>query len=304
VDEAVSIVAMNAVRRAGRKASELAEAGGLIAVMSFFACLPVDWASGLGGRLARTIGPRLGMSRRALKNIRAALPERDDAEHRRILRGMFDNLGRTVAEFPHMEWICAAASGRVEIVDARGLAELTASGKPGLLFSGHFANWEAGSTVIHRLMGGSLLSVYRAANNPSVNWVLRRILHARQAVPKGGDGGRDLVRHLRRGGHVGMLVDQKLNDGITVPFFGRAAMTAPAIARLARHFHAPILPVRIERLAGARFRFTVLPQLAVPATSDGTADVLETMTRINRVIEAWVRERPEQWLWLHRRWPD
>jgi KDO2-lipid IV(A) lauroyltransferase len=298
------MAATNAIRKAGRRASELAEAVGLIAVMSFFACMPVDWASGLGGRVARTIGPRLGMSRRALKNIRAALPEIDDAEHRRILRGMFDNLGRTVAEFSHMSWICAAESGRVEIVDASGLTELKASGKPGLLFSGHFANWEAGSTVIHRLMGESLLSVYRAANNSAVDWVLRQSLRARQAVPKGVGGGRDLVRRLRQGGHVGMLVDQKLNDGIAVPFFGREAMTAPAIARLALHFHAPILPVRIERLAGARFRFTVLPQLAVAETGDASADVLETMTRINLIIEAWVRDRPEQWLWLHRRWPD
>jgi KDO2-lipid IV(A) lauroyltransferase len=298
------MVAMNALRQAGRKTYELAEAAGLIAVMGFFACMPVDWASALGGRIARTIGPRLGMSRRALSNIRAALPESDTAEHRRILRDMFDNLGRTVAEFSHMSWICAAESGRVEIADASGLAELKASGKPGLLFSGHFANWEVGSTVIHRLMGDQLLSVYRAANNPAANRVLRLFLRARRAVPKGAGGGRDLVRHLRDGGHVGMLVDQKLNDGIAVPFFGRDAMTAPAIARLALHFHAPILPVRIERLAGAWFRFTVLPRLVVADTGDAAADVLETMMRINRIIEAWVRERPEQWLWLHRRWPD
>jgi KDO2-lipid IV(A) lauroyltransferase len=296
--------AMNAVRRIGRKASEFAEAAGLVAVMGVFACLPVDWASAAGGSMARTIGPRLGMSRRALRNIRAALPEAGDVEHRRILRGMFDNLGRTVAEFPHMGWICAVESGRVEIVDGCDLAELKANGKPGLLFSGHFANWEAGSTVIHRLMGASLLSVYRAANNPAVNWLLRRRLGTRQAVPKGTIGGRDLVRRLRDGGHVGMLVDQKLNDGIAVPFFGRDAMTAPAIARLALHFHAPIVPVRIERLAGARFRFTVLPQLAASDTGDATADALSTMTRINLVIESWVRDRPEQWLWLHKRWPD
>src|SRR5476651_137410 len=131
------MAATNAIRKAGRRASELAEAVGLIAVMSFFACMPVDWASGLGGRVARTIGPRLGMSRRALRHIRSALPEIDDAEHRKILRGMFDNLGRTVAEFSHMGWICAAESGRVEIIGAQRLTELKASGEPGLLFSGH-----------------------------------------------------------------------------------------------------------------------------------------------------------------------
>jgi KDO2-lipid IV(A) lauroyltransferase len=101
-----------------------------------------------------------------------------------------------------------------------------------------------------------------------------------------------------------MLVDQKMNDGITVPFFGRPAMTAPAIARLGLRFQCPLLPIRVERLQGARFRLTVLPALDIVDTGDAAADVLSTMTRVNAVIESWVRARPEQWLWLHRRWPD
>ena len=291
-------------RRARRHGLHLAEAALLAAAMAAFGCLPVDWASRLGGRIGRLIGPRLGVSRRALRNLRDALPENSEAENRRILAGMWDNLGRAAGEYPHLARICAAASGRVEIVNGEAVGALLAGDKPAIVFGGHFSNWEVGPATIHRLMGQSLLSVYRAANNPWVDRLLRQHLSARQAVSKGAKGGRDLLRHLRHGGHIAMLVDQKQNDGIAVPFFGRDAMTAPAIARLGLHFDCPIVPIRVERIDGARFRLTVMAAIETARTGDAARDVLATMTRVNAVIEDWVRARPEQWLWLHRRWPD
>jgi len=281
----------------------LAEAAGLFVITTLFGLLPVDWASALGGWLGRTIGPRLGISRRAIKNLRCALPGNSDDEYRRIVHGMWDNLGRSVAEFPHLDTICAAESQRVEIVNGTEVAALRDARRPAILFGGHFANWEVGPSTVHRLLGPSLLSVFRASNNPWADRVLRRRMKARRAVAKGADGGRDLLRHLDQGGHVAMLVDQKMNDGIAVPFFGRDAMTAPAIARLALRFDCPIVPVRVERLNGTRFRFTVLPQIEVPDRRDTADNVLETMKRVTATIEDWIVARPEQWLWLHRRWP-
>jgi KDO2-lipid IV(A) lauroyltransferase len=292
-------------RAAARHVAQLAEAALLLLVMAVFAVLPVDVASASGGWIARMIGPRLGgLSRRALANLARAFPENDAPENRRILRGMWDNLGRAVAEHPHLARICRADSGRIEIVNGGAVDEILAGSRPALLFGGHFANWEIGPSTIHRLMGGTLLSVYRAANNPWVDRMLRWRLPARRAVPKGAEGGRALLRHLRAGGHVAMLVDQKQNDGIAVPFFGAAAMTAPALGRLGRRFACPILPIRVERLSGAHFRFTVQPPIEIPDTGDAVADVLSVMTRVNAVIEDWVRARPEQWIWLHRRWPS
>jgi Kdo2-lipid IVA lauroyltransferase/acyltransferase len=289
---------------AARHVAHGGEAAALVAVMAVFACLPVGLASAIGGFLGRTIGPRLRASRVARRNLGRALPGNSESENERILRAMWDNLGRAVAENPHLRRICAEGSGRVEIVNGEAIAALLATGRPSLLFGGHLANWEVGPTTIHRIMGSALLSVYRAANNPWVDRLQRRGLRARLAVAKGAQGGRELIRHLRRGGHVAMLVDQKLNDGIAVPFFGRDAMTAPAIARLAQQFDCPIVPVRVERLGGARFRFTVEPSFTVADSGNAAADVQAAMARVNAVIEAWVRVRPEQWLWLHRRWPD
>jgi len=287
-----------------RQAAHLAEAAALVASMAVFAVLPVDWASRLGGFIGRAVGPHLGLSRRARANINRAMPANDEAENRRILRGMWDNLGRAVAEYPHLDWICAAESGRVEIVNEGAVTELLTDGQPGIVFGGHFGNWEVGPSTIHRLMGPSLVSVYRGANNPLVDRLLRHWQRSRRAVAKGAEGGRDLLRHLNRGGHVAMLVDQKLNDGIAVPFFGRDAMTAPAIARLGLRFGCPVVPIRTERLRDAHFRFTVLSRLEIADTGNATADVLTVMTRVNAMIESWIRARPEQWLWLHRRWAN
>lgn len=292
------------LQRMLRSTAHLAQAAGLAVVMAIFASLPVDWASALGGYVGRLIGPKLSLSRRATKNIARAFPENDEAANRQIMRGMWDNLGRSLAEHPHLARICAAGSRRVEIVNGNAVAGLLADGKPGIVFGGHFCNWEVGPSTIHRLMGSSLLSIYRASNNPWFDLLMKSWRPPRIAVSKGATGGRMALRHLYAGGHVAMLVDQKMNDGIAVPFFGRDAMTAPATARLGLRFDCPIVPIRTERLGGARFRFTVLPPIDVTVSNDRDADVLATMTRINAVLESWVRARPEQWLWLHRRWPD
>ncbi len=287
-----------------RRSVHAAEGAAFIVAMAFFACLPVDWASAIGGYIAQTLGLRTGLSRRALRNLRCALPENSDAENDRILRGMWDNLGRSVGEYPHLAWICSAKSHRVEIVNGDAVAHLMMDGAPSIIFGGHFGNWEVGPSTVHRLMGSLLLSIYRAANNPWIDRLLRRRLGPRRAVAKGPRAGRELLRHLRWGGCVAMLIDQKMNDGIAVPFFGRDAMTAPAIARLGLRFGCAIVPIRTERLKGARFRLTLLPPIETANTGDPDLDVLTTLTRINATIEGWVRARPEQWLWIHRRWPN
>jgi Kdo2-lipid IVA lauroyltransferase/acyltransferase len=271
--------------------------------MAMFACLPLDWASGFGGFIGRTAGPRLGVSRRALRNLRRAMPENSEAENGRILQSMWDNLCRSMAEYPHLARIAASDSGRVEIVNGQALAGLAVNGTPGILFGGHLGNWEIGSSTVHRLMGASVISVYRAANNPWVDRLMRRFHRSRRTVPKGAEGGRELVRQLRQGGSIALLVDQKQNDGIAVPFFGLAAMTAPAIARLGRRFGCPLIPVRFERLKGARFRCTVMSSIEMAETGDAARDVAGTMARVNAVLESWIRARPEQWLWVHSRWP-
>jgi len=284
-----------------------AEALVITLLYSLFAWLPVDRASALGGWLARTVGPWLPFSRRALVNLRRALPDLPPERHRAIVRGMWDNLGRVMAEHPHLEQLWdEQASGRIEVIGAEHLPRPADGAKrPSLMFSGHLANWELLPAGASRY-GLALTSIYRRPNNPLVQHFMTARRHAGRGklVPKGRDGARAIFAALAQGGTVAMLIDQKMNDGIPVPFFGHPAMTAPALAQLALKFRCPVLPTRSERLDGARFRLTVLPPLALPDSGDREADIRDFMATVNRLLESWVRERPEQWLWLHKRWPD
>jgi Kdo2-lipid IVA lauroyltransferase/acyltransferase len=267
--------------------------------------LPLDRASAVGGRLGRWIGPRLGISKRARLNLRAALPELTAAEIEAVICGMWDNLGRVAFEYPHLQHIRVFdPDGPVETRGLEHLDRAVAAKRSVILFSGHLGNWE-----IAALAGGQygldVAQIYRAANNPIVDRMVARLRGASgEFIPKGAVASRRAVAALRRGGHLSLLVDQKLNDGIPARFFGRDAMTAPALAVLALRFDCDVMPVRVERLRGARFRLTVHPPLAKPQTGDRGADIALLMLAANQTLEAWIRERPEQWLWLHRRWPD
>jgi KDO2-lipid IV(A) lauroyltransferase len=267
--------------------------------------LPLDWASALGGALARTIGPRLGVSKRARLNLRAVMPELSKGDVERIVRGMWDNLGRVAFEYPHLAGIKVFDSaGRVEVHGWDHIVDAVGAKRSIVFVAAHLGNWELAPLSAGQY-GLDVAFIYRAANNPLVDAMLARLRGGYgELIPKGATASRRAMAMLRRGGHIGMLVDQKLNNGIAVPFFGRPAMTAPTPALLALHYDCDVLPARVERLGGAHFRLTVFPKLPLPRSGDRDADALALMTEINRLIESWIRERPEQWFWLHRRWPD
>ena len=277
------------------------------AALSFgaFGLLPLDRASALGGALARRIGPSLAISERARRNLRRAFPGLPEIEIERIVTDMWDNLGRVAAEYPHLRKIRVfEPGGRVETHGLEHIDRAVAAGRRMIIFSGHIANWEICMLAAVQC-GISVAQIYRAANNPLVDRMITRFRgDVGELIPKGAVAARRAIAVLRRGAHLTMLVDQKMNDGIPVPFFGRPAMTAPALASLALRFDCDVLPARVERLAGAHFRLTVFPPLPLSRSGDHHADVAALMARVNETLEVWIRDRPEQWFWLHRRWPD
>lgn len=278
-----------------------AEALGAYAGWSLFAVLPLEWASAFGGWLARTIGRHLRVNDVARRNLRLTFPEMSEADVTATMAEVWDNLGRVVGEFPHLKQI---AAHRLEIIGAEHVEAMRIDGKPGILIAAHFGGWELSGPIAQHL-GLPVHVIYRAANNPWVERLFRkgRGVAAESFIAKGSKGARQALAVLKEGGHLGMLVDQKMNDGISIPFLGREAMTAPAVAHFALKFRCPVVPGRIERLPHARFRVTFEPPLALPESGDRGRDAREMMIGINQIIERWVRERPGQWLWLHRRWP-
>ncbi|MEE8393620.1 MAG: lauroyl acyltransferase [Rhodospirillales bacterium] len=271
-----------------------------------FSILPLDAASGLGGWLAHTIGPRLKRSNVARRNLKRVFPEKPDSEIEEIVHGVWDNMGRVVGEFPRLDRLSPdLEKSRVEVIGGEYVDLLKNDGKPGIVFSGHIANWEIICLAMSK-QGLEVHQIYRSANNPLLEWALRR---GRSAIeggkfPKGASGAKEAIAALRQGEHLGMVVDQKMNDGISVPFLGIEAMTAPGIAQFALKFDCPLVPARVERLNGARFRLTFYPPLEMPNTGNRNDDVEAIMGMVNDLIGEWIFQRPEQWLWLHNRWPE
>lgn len=281
------------------------EAGLFFAVIGFFRLLGLKWASNFGGFMARNIGPRISPANRARRNLALTMPELSPEEVEKIIYEMFDNLGRTAAEYAHLAKFSKADLGEyVEVVGEEIIHSVRAEGKGAILVSGHFANWELMPLAL-RKYGGKGAEIYRAPNNPFIDdWLIKQratnIFPVQ--IPKGAEGGRALLKVVRSGQDMAMLVDQKMNDGIPVPFFGLEAMTPPAAAALSLRYKVPIIPVRMERVKGTKFRLIVSPPPSLPSTGDMNMDTYNLCVWLNEFLEKAIRERPSQWLWLHQRW--
>jgi len=271
-----------------------------------FRLLSFSNASSIGGFLGRKLGPILPRNELARKNLRRALPDLDEKQVEETITGMWDNFGRGIAEFPHMNNMDKQAFAK--IVEVEGLEHIDQAkqgGKGSLFFSGHVGNWEM-AIKAHAIYDSPLYVVYRRLNNSGLDKLVQTMRESYQSegIPKGKGGSRQLIKALRQAGHVAILVDQKMNQGIAVDFFGRKAMTAPAIAALALKYDCPVIPTRVIRTEGAHFKVTIFPPMEIEKTGDREVDVLNLMTRINKVIEDWIRDNPSQWIWVHNRWPD
>jgi KDO2-lipid IV(A) lauroyltransferase len=277
-------------------------------VLGLFRALGPVRASNFAGGVARMFGPLLPVTRVAEANLLMALPELDAAARRLVIRGMYENLGRTMGELPHLASLRRTASGPGWEIEGENIVRAVADkGGPAIFVSAHFGNWEMLPPAAASL-GAHMSSMYRAANNPLVNEMINALRQEAigketKLFPKGSAGARGALAHLARGGYLGILMDQKMNDGIAVEFFGRPAMTAPALAALALRFRCPVIPGYVRRIGPARLRVTCEPALALPDTGDRQKDQALLTRAVNERFEAWIRATPECWFWLHRRWP-
>lgn len=273
--------------------------------------LPFDPMANFCAWLMRTIGPLLRENKIGRDNLSAAFPEKSAAEIDEILRGVWGNLGRVAAEFAQLDqlWDYDPAQpdrhGRFEFrkEDADRFVRLRDDGKPALIFAAHLANWEIPAICAATYDLDSAV-LYRRPNISAIDRWLHETRDASMGmlIATGLDAPVKIADALKRGAHVGMLVDQYYVRGVDVTFFGRRTMANPLLARLAQHFDCPIHGTRIVRLPGNRFRAELTDEIAPARDAQGKVDIAATMQNITNVIEGWIREHPDQWLWLHRRW--
>jgi KDO2-lipid IV(A) lauroyltransferase len=270
--------------------------------------VPMDSAIRTFERFARWLGPKLKRHQVALDNLELAFPEKSIEERKKIAIESWAQMARGLLEYGYLDVIFDLGedgqdSERIEIKNGEYFIKLRDDGLPAIIFTGHLANFEL-LPIAAAKFGLQIKSLFRAPNN---KYVAARIADARKDVSANLIASRQgasfqLMSALERGDHVGILVDQKFRRGIKVPFFGHDAPSNPLLAKLARRYDCPVHGARTIRLPDGRFRLEITEELVLPRTEDGDIDIRGTTELVNKVVEDWVREYPEQWLWIHRRW--
>ena len=288
---------------------EFVEYAAAWAVLKALGLLPRRTALGLG-KLVGLAAYRLagGLKRSGRRNLEIAFPEMPSAERERILRAAFLNAGRQLGEFSQMPKLRTAedAHRTVRFEGREMVMDTLAEGRGALFLTGHFGAWEL-SPYCLRLTGSPPVNfLVRRIDNPRVEALADRYrtLCGNRTIDKS-KAARPVLAALARGEMVGILADLNTleHEGVFVNFFGVPASTTAGLAVIALKTGAPVIPVHTrwdekER----RYVQTFEPELELIRTGSRDEDVLSNTQAFTAIIERWIREDPDQWIWVHRRW--
>jgi KDO2-lipid IV(A) lauroyltransferase len=262
-----------------------------------------DTVSERGRRLAELAGRAMRKHRHVLANLATAFPDWPQRRRERVAAAIWGNMGRVLLEYTCLDRICDPAAGRIRTIDLGGLELVRRSGRPGIFVAAHLANWNL-LPVAATSVGIPLTVVYRRQSNPALERLMTGWRAAlRCSFLEVDEASRGMVRELHAGTSIGLLMDQRRDRGVPVPFFGIPAETTPVPARLALRLGVPLIPARIERRNGARFVITIHRPVEPARGLDPEAAALDMTTRVNALFASWIAAEPEQWLCVKRRWP-
>jgi KDO2-lipid IV(A) lauroyltransferase len=266
-------------------------------------------------KLARVVGAAIGaiafhalgrLRRVGVRNLELAFPEMTAQDREATLRSEYRNLGFLLAEFCKMpDYSAATASRFIRYEGLENYLKARDRGKGVLVLTGHLGAWEL-SSFYHSLMGMPMGMVIRRLDNPLVDAFVNRIrcLHGNRVIHKD-DFARGLIASMRAGETVGILMDTNMTppQGVFVPFFGVLACTASGMARIAAKTGAAVVPgFLLWEESEQKYVLHFGEELEVTRTGDAEQDALANTASFTAAMEQYIRQYPEQWLWLHRRW--
>jgi KDO2-lipid IV(A) lauroyltransferase len=271
----------------------------LTGMIGLLGLLPYAWRVPFGGWLMRVlIAPIAGYGKRVRANLALIWPDLPQAEVTQITRAVCDNAGRTLAElYSPKEFKALVADAQVIGAGLGPVLQAQADGRGVLLISGHFGNHDIARAVLSA-KGLNVAALYRPQSNPYFDVHFAATIRAisEPLFARGRRGLAEMVRHLRKGGVVGMLIDQHFSSGARLDFLGLPAMTSLAAAEMALKYNCLLVPVYGIRLPDG-LHFDLAVEAPIPHSD------ARTMTQaLNDSLAAQVRAHPEQWFWVHRRW--
>ena len=278
----------------------------VISLFSIFKIIGLKNASNLGDLLGRVFGPLFRSKNITKQNIKIGLGEINEKDETEIINGMWSNIGRTFAEYPFLRnfKLNKTNPNHIKINGINYLDEIKKNNEPSIFFSGHFANFELMAMELEKF-GIKCAAIYRPLNNLFLNPImeyLRMKYICPNQIPKGRVGARDVIKKIKDGYSIALMVDQRVGQAPKIPFFGKPAHTTTIPAQLALKYNCKLVPIFLERKGDVNFEMTVHEPYEIQKTGKVDEDTKNITLKINQIIEKMIIKNPTQWIWSHNRW--
>jgi len=275
----------------------------LFAISCFiiFKILGPRLSSNLGGKIFEIIGPFFRSEKIINSNIKKALPDINFKNLKKIKRLMWNNYGRTFAEYMFIkEFRNGKISKNIEIDGQEILEKIKKENSQVIFISGHFSNFELMAMHLEK-SGINLCAIYRPLNNIFLNGIMERIRKkyiCKKQIKKGIVSLRQLIALKKNNFSTAIMIDQRVSEGILSNFFNHEALTTTIPAQLVKKFNIPIVPVYIERIGNINFKICI----SKPIYFDEDTTTDKITDELNRILEKMILNKPENWIWSHNRW--
>ena len=273
----------------------------VIIAFTLFKICGLRMSSAIGGKIFEKIGPLFRSKKIIHKNIKRALPDINNENLETLTRLMWNNYGRTFAEYIFLkDFRIGKFSSNIEIEGKEILEKIKKNNQQVVFVSGHLSNFELMAMFIEK-NGINLLAIYRPLNNLFLNPFMEKIRRkyiCKHQIKKGIGGIKNLIKYKKQNFSTALMIDQRVSEGILSPFFKQKAFTTTIPAQLVKKFNIPVVPVYIERIKDITFKITIKN----PIFFSKEKSVENITNELNLELEKLILKKPEQWIWSHNRW--
>jgi len=258
-------------------------------------------ASSLGKKIGILIGPFFRSQKKIEDNLKNSNIGFDDLERKKIIKNMWGNYGRILAEYPFLKNFKNNTFKKyIEIEGLNYLDEIKKNNKKVVFISGHFNNFELMAMYLEN-SGLDIAAIYRPLNNIFLNGIMEKIRlnHiCKKQIKKGKSGTRELLQLFKDGYSIALMIDQRVSEGVKSKLFNRSALTTTIPAQLVKKYSVDVVPVYIERKNGIYFKM----HINKPIFFDENKSLEEITDKLNKILEEMILKNPDQWIWSHDRW--
>ena len=275
---------------------------GIIILLIIYKILGLKYSSILSGKILKILGPVFRSNNICHSNLAIAFPDLNKDEKEKIIKNMWNNYGKILAEYMYIKKFrnSETFSKNIIIKNQEILEKIKSDSKPVIFVSGHFNNFELMAMHIEK-SGIDVAAIYRPLNNKFLNPIMKNIrvkYICKKQIKKGISGTKEILKYFKNGTSVALMIDQRVSQGINSNFFNRKALTTTIPAQFVKKYGAKIVPIYIERLKGSKFQIEISKSIEF-----SNNDSIETITEnLNYVIENMIKKNPSQWIWTHNRW--